>query len=99
MRLLIAFISCLISFYAFSQTDIPGYTCPTASNYNPDAIEDDDSCVYLEWVQLGQDIIGLYEGAGIAWNHELAINNDGNLDGCSNLEDPLNMLSVYGQCE
>ncbi len=40
--------------------ELLGCTNPTASNYDPDATEDDGSCCYAElgdeWVQLGQDI-------------------------------------------
>lgn len=68
-----------------------------ACNYSPDATESDDSCDYSCCPGPGCCLDGQH------WDWELngcVITNpsDANFDGCVQLEDLLDLLSVYGSC-
>ncbi len=81
--------------YDLSSTS--GCTDETACNFNPDATEDDGSCDYTCCPGPGCC------GVGMNWNSEIGeceITNptDSNLDGCTDLNDLLNLLGAYGIC-
>ena len=72
-------------------------TDSVACNFNPDATEDDGSCDYTCCPGPGCC------GVGMNWNSEIGeceITNptDSNLDGCTDLNDLLNLLGAYGIC-
>ena len=105
-RLFITDLACLISVSLFGQ--ISGCTDQNAFNFNESATNNDGSCCYenINTNQVGQSLIGNgyhdYFGSTVEISDNgnvIAIVYDGNLDGCSNAEDLINMLSVYGQCE
>ena len=85
------------------STDVPEQSCQSdctdfvACNYNPDATEDDGSCDYTCCPGPGCCNIGM------TWNWELgicetSIPTDSNLDGCTDLNDLMNLLGAYGIC-
>ena len=68
-----------------------------ACNYSPEATEDDGSCDYSCCPGPGCC------GVGMNWNSEIGeceITNptDSNLDGCTDLNDLMDILSAYGDC-
>jgi uncharacterized protein (TIGR02145 family) len=74
-----------------------GCTDSVACNYSPEATEDDGSCDYSCCPGPGCC------GVGMNWNSEIGeceITNptDSNLDGCTDLNDLLNLLGAYGIC-
>ena len=74
-----------------------GCTDYFACNYNPEAIEDDGSCDYTCCPGPGCCSEGMY------WDWDLmgcVITNptDSNLDGCTDLNDLMDILSNYGDC-
>ena len=74
-----------------------GCTDSVACNYSPEATEDDGSCDYTCCPGPGCC------GVGMNWNSEIGeceITNptDSNLDGCTDLNDLLNLLGAYGIC-
>ena len=100
---------------------IQGCLDNTASNFNPNASEDDGSCVYTGC--LDSSACNFNENAtdddgscdysccpgpgccniGMTWNWELAIcetsmPTDTNLDGCTDLNDLMDLLAAYGTC-
>jgi uncharacterized protein (TIGR02145 family) len=85
------------------STDVPEQNCQSdctdsvACNFNPDATEDDGSCDYTCCPGPGCC------GVGMNWNSEIGeceITNptDSNLDGCTDLNDLMNLLGAYGIC-
>ena len=84
------------------STDVPELNCvgcidPVACNYNPYPLEDDGSCDYSCCPGPGCC------GVGMNWNSEIGeceITNstDSNLDGCTDLNDLMDLLGAYGIC-
>jgi len=84
------------------STDVPELNCvlcidPIACNYNPYALEDDGSCDYTCCPGPGCCLDGQN------WDWDLmgcVITNptDTNLDGCTDLNDLMDILSAYGDC-
>jgi uncharacterized protein (TIGR02145 family) len=94
---------------------------PTASNYDPVAVEDDSSCLFIGCVDNYACNFNEYatedDGScdytccpgpgccniGMTWNWELgicetSIPTDTNLDGCTDLNDLMDILANYGDC-
>jgi len=79
------------------NSEYEGCTDYFACNYNPEAIEDDGSCDYTCCPGPGCCNIGM------TWNWELgicenSIPTDSNLDGCTDLNDLMDLLGAYGSC-
>jgi uncharacterized protein (TIGR02145 family) len=84
------------------STDVPELNCvlcidPVACNYNPYAIEDDGSCDYTCCPGPGCCTNGMYWD----WDLQGCLNinpTDTNLDGCTDLNDLMDILANYGDC-
>jgi uncharacterized protein (TIGR02145 family) len=84
------------------STDTPGQNCvgcidPVACNYIPYATDDDGSCDFSCCPGPGCCSTGMY------WDWELSecyqlIPTDTNLDGCTDLNDLMDLLGAYGIC-
>jgi hypothetical protein len=85
------------------STDVPEQSCQSdctdfvACNYNPDATDDDGSCDYTCCPGPGCC------GEGTVWDSDaqecfVANPTDTNFDGCTDLNDLLDILSAYGDC-
>ena len=85
------------------STDVPEQNCPSdctdsvACNYNPDATDDDGTCDYSCCPGPGCCLDGQN------WDWDLmgcVITNptDTNLDGCTDLNDLMDILAAYGTC-
>ena len=82
-----------LSLSVYGQTDVPGCTISVACNYDPAATVNDGSCDFLTCLCLD----------GTVWSDELngcVVENptDTNLDGCTDLNDLMDILSAYGIC-
>jgi hypothetical protein len=82
----------------------PGCIDPVACNYNNEAIHDDGSCLYNDdcVVCEGNDICQVC-GDGTYWDPELSqclvtYPSDSNFDGCTDINDLMDLLSTYGIC-
>ena len=80
-----------------AEISFTGCTDYTACNYNPEAIEDDGSCDYTCCPGPGCCDEGTY------WNEATQtciVTNptDTNFDGCTDLNDLMDILSAYGDC-
>jgi len=89
--------SLIFQVWQIAEEDIYGCTDFVACNYNPDATEDDGSCDYTCCPGPGCCNIGM------TWNWELgicetSIPTDSNLDGCTDLNDLMDLLGAYGIC-
>jgi uncharacterized protein (TIGR02145 family) len=74
----------------------PGCTDVTACNFNPEATLDDDTCYSC-------DLPASHCGDGTVWDSEtqecvVANLTDTNLDGCTDLNDLMDILAAYGDC-
>jgi uncharacterized protein (TIGR02145 family) len=83
--------------YSFSCYYDPGCMDSNACNYNPDATDDDGSCDFSCCPGPGCC------GEGTVWDadaQECIVENptDTNFDGCTDLNDLLDILSAYGDC-
>ena len=81
----------------FALTSTSDCTDENACNYNPDATEDDGSCDYTCCPGPGC----CSEGLSWDWDaEECFITNptDSNLDGCTDLNDLMDLLGAYGIC-
>ena len=79
------------------NSEYEGCTDYFACNYNPDATEDDGSCDYSCCPGPGCCL------DGTVWSYELEgcvveIPTDSNIDGCTDLNDLMDLLSSYGIC-
>tara|TARA_Y100000991_G_scaffold112684_1_gene85083 strand:- start:11 stop:1579 length:1569 start_codon:yes stop_codon:yes gene_type:complete len=84
------------AFY-LGEVAVPGCMNPEACNYDSDANQDDGSC-------LACDVATALCGEGTAWDPEsqtciVANPSDSNFDGCVQLNDLLDLLSAYGDCD
>jgi len=87
-----------------SFVSTPGCTDPNATNYDPDASEDDGSCEYLDYDGNGDGCVDINDMLDLLLEYgqcepETQLDFDGNGDGCVNGEDVLNILVEYGSCE
>ena len=74
----------------------PGCTDITACNFNPEATLDDETCYSC-------DLPASHCGEGTVWDSEtqeciVAIPTDTNFDGCTDLNDLMDILANYGDC-
>jgi uncharacterized protein (TIGR02145 family) len=74
----------------------PGCTDVTACNFNPEATLDDETCYSC-------DLPASHCGEGTVWDSEtqeciVANPTDTNFDGCTDLNDLLDILAAYGAC-
>lgn len=88
------FFTLTLCFFTLSLTaQESGCTYQQADNYSSTATVDNGTCVF------GSGLCG----AGTMWNSELELceitnPTDSNFDGCTGLNDLLNLLAVYGDC-
>ena len=91
MRYLLTFLFCVFTLSLTAQE--AGCTYSIANNYSSTATVDDGTCVF------GSGLCG----EGTMWNSELELceitnPTDSNFDGCTGLNDLLNLLSMFGEC-
>ena len=80
----------------YYATYILGCTDQNACNFNPEATLDDETCYSC-------DLPASHCGDGTVWDSEtqecvVAVPTDTNLDGCTDLNDLMDILSAYGDC-
>jgi uncharacterized protein (TIGR02145 family) len=91
MRYLLTSLLCVFTLSLTAQE--AGCTYSIANNYSSTATVDDGTCVF------GSGLCG----EGTMWNSELELceitnPTDSNFDGCTGLNDLLNLLSMFGEC-
>ena len=91
MRYLLTSLLCVLTLSLTAQE--AGCTYSFANNYSSTATVDDGTCVF------GSGLCG----EGTMWNSELELceitnPTDSNFDGCTGLNDLLNLLSMFGDC-
>ena len=91
MRYLLTSLFCVFTLSLTAQE--AGCTYSIANNYSSTATVDDGTCVF------GSGLCG----EGTMWNSELELceitnPTDSNFDGCTGLNDLLNLLSMFGEC-
>ena len=91
MRYLLTSLLCVFTLSLTAQE--AGCTYSIANNYSSTATVDDGTCVF------GSGLCG----EGTMWNSELELceitnPTDSNFDGCTGLNDLLNLLSMFGDC-
>ena len=91
MRYLLTSLLCVFTLSLTAQE--AGCTYSFANNYSSTATVDDGTCVF------GSGLCG----EGTMWNSELELceitnPTDSNFDGCTGLNDLLNLLSMFGEC-